>query len=709
MSRLFTFVVFFLFLLVLGQSAYVWQSDVHALPNGAVVECRKNPPNNELVVVSPCANCQIGNVVVIDTPNVALLNQCEGFAWKIDSGPTPEGSNDVYVVTLVVGLADVFVSVDVSGTASLNDGNAVANDQTNNLRMRTQAGIARQTVTFRLNFVAPNTLNEFSISISANASIHVNIDVNITNHQTGEDHLVGPSYFKIAGVPYKVDTMFRAISDSNTSTALPINLRATGTLNDLVTVASSESSRNSWNPAIFKWLFAWKLMIGRICFDWRFFYGFWFDIRWRIQGPGDCWTYVKRYHDTFSLHFRLPHPSCSCIKTDVEYLRTRKRFWHVKCLKIWRNDNPPRVLVIKSIKKIVEKNTCVDLPFDLFFWKKCCGGRGGCDPEFRTMDGLQYEYSGPCSYIASTNQCANQKEQKYPKFQVISHHGRALSRQKNIHVIGAVTVNFWLTKSTLNAEQIEFKSMKTIMVNNKKAKVPYEDNTILIVKRDTNVNGERASYLYFKTNFGLEMRWSNTGSGLFELIVPSNEQICGLLGNNNGKIEDDLELRNGTQLKFNNNLIASSSSPSKIAPPKKLVTMMGDSWFVPTPNQPLRCELYPKHSLQSQNFCLLNKDKVVHACENLLKNQFEVLEGETVIKCFPKESDSFIDQTRVYDDCVTEICACKKDKIEECVPQVAINEFKQACVDNGVYFPPINWKEFYLYQFPSLDHTNIID
>ena len=107
--------------------------------------------------------------------------------------------------------------------------------------------------------------------------------------------------------------------------------------------------------------------------------------------------------------------------------------------------------------------------------------------------------------------------------------------------------------------------------------------------------------------------------------------------------------------------------------------------MVPQKDEPLQCRLFPgkAYRYSSHSHYAFEKDLVQSLCDSMVEMALRKLGGKLVERCF---EDGPIDATRVYDDCVSEVCACQEKNVALCSPAQAFALLESACAKNGVSF-----------------------
>jgi hypothetical protein len=142
------------------------------------------------------------------------------------------------------------------------------------------------------------------------------------------------------------------------------------------------------------------------------------------------------------------------------------------------------------------------------------------------------------------------------------------------------------------------------------------------------------------------------------------------LGSRDGIRLNDLKMRNGTVYH----------------PSLEAAIRVADDWMVNTPFQPLICDMFPRSSYASSQTCEQDRALVEEACDLFVTRQMLKVRASDLKACFSQPEVNGMSGTRLYDDCITEMChSCSQDSdLTECVPQEAMRRFKQACTTGGV-------------------------
>jgi hypothetical protein len=136
-------------------------------------------------------------------------------------------------------------------------------------------------------------------------------------------------------------------------------------------------------------------------------------------------------------------------------------------------------------------------------------------------------------------------------------------------------------------------------------------------------------------------------------------------------MDNDLQLRSGKVLPY------SAAS----------VVRVGDDWMIPTSFQPLQCDMFPQQSYLKSLECNHERALVEEVCDIAVRRQMKSLPGDDIDACFSQSEVFGLSGTRLYDDCITELChkcPTDADMATECEPSITLNEFKSVCVKNGI-------------------------
>uniref|UniRef100_A0A1B0GCB4 BMP-binding endothelial regulator protein n=1 Tax=Glossina morsitans morsitans TaxID=37546 RepID=A0A1B0GCB4_GLOMM len=157
---------------------------------------------------------------------------------------------------------------------------------------------------------------------------------------------------------------------------------------------------------------------------------------------------------------------------------------------------------------------------------QCIETAGTCtvfgDPHFRTFDGKFYSFQGSCKYLLAAD-CRDHT------FSIrLTNDGRTTNRSS-----WAKTVTLKLKGLRVNLGQ-----KLRVKVNGSRIPLPYSQGVVTNLERINNS-------IMLKTELGLNVEWD--GNNFLQIIVPSSykRRLCGLCGNYNGLVRDDLTSRDG--------------------------------------------------------------------------------------------------------------------------------------------------------------------
>lgn len=157
---------------------------------------------------------------------------------------------------------------------------------------------------------------------------------------------------------------------------------------------------------------------------------------------------------------------------------------------------------------------------------KCIEAAGTCtvfgDPHFKTFDGKFFSFQGSCKYLLAAD-CHDHS------FSIrLTNDARTTNRSS------------WTKTITLKMGSIRVNlgQKMRIKVNGTRVALPYSEGPILSLER-------LSSTVLLKTELGLNMEWD--GNNFLQVVVPSTfkRKLCGLCGNYNGMVRDDLTSRDG--------------------------------------------------------------------------------------------------------------------------------------------------------------------
>jgi hypothetical protein len=95
--------------------------------------------------------------------------------------------------------------------------------------------------------------------------------------------------------------------------------------------------------------------------------------------------------------------------------------------------------------------------------------------------------------------------------------------------------------------------------------------------------------------------------------------------------------------------------------------------------------------------CNQNRETVAAVCSTLTRRYLKYFPGYEVELCFANSEQDGVDATRIYDDCITELChGCPRgEDLRKCEAVIAVGELKSACRANGVQrkFPRLSFSQ----------------
>jgi BMP-binding endothelial regulator protein len=162
---------------------------------------------------------------------------------------------------------------------------------------------------------------------------------------------------------------------------------------------------------------------------------------------------------------------------------------------------------------------------------KCVESESVCtvfgDPHYKTFDGKFYTFEGSCKYQLTAD-CLNDT------FSI------------------RITNDARSTRYSSWAKTVSLKMGNTKINLGKKMRVKVDGLRVVLphmVSDGTAVIERRENFVSVNTSLGIRLLWD--GEGFLEVAAPTSfkESLCGLCGNYNSAVRDDLELRDGGVLK----------------------------------------------------------------------------------------------------------------------------------------------------------------
>uniref|UniRef100_H2Z9B9 VWFD domain-containing protein n=1 Tax=Ciona savignyi TaxID=51511 RepID=H2Z9B9_CIOSA len=250
------------------------------------------------------------------------------------------------------------------------------------------------------------------------------------------------------------------------------------------------------------------------------------------------------------------------------------------------------------------------------------------DPHFTSFDGLKYNFQGDCSYVMSENFCGNQTT---GSFRVV------------VENIPCGSNDVTCTKSV------------TAYVYNHVIKLTKGDGEPVknapSAPHGFQYNIRKGSIYYIlDTNIGLAVLWNKENAVKVQLQPNLMNKVCGLCGNFDGDMSNDLQTRDGDVVAnpndFGNNWKTAESCP--------------DASRDPNP-----CQESPERAPWAEKKCA-------------------VINGEAFAECHSK-----VDPATYYENCMYDTCGCDFGGDCECFC-TAVAAYAQACASAGVC---VNWRD----------------
>lgn len=241
---------------------------------------------------------------------------------------------------------------------------------------------------------------------------------------------------------------------------------------------------------------------------------------------------------------------------------------------------------------------------------RCVESDGVCtvfgDPHYKTFDGKFYSFQGSCKYQLAAD-CVNHS------FSI-----RATNDGRN------TKYSSWTKTISLKIGDVKINLGRKlrVKVNGTRVELPHDipGNVAHIERKDDSI--------YVSTEIGVKLTWD--GSGFLEVAAPTSykDKLCGLCGNFNNVVRDDLKMRNGVILKEVN---------------REDVWKFGNSWRV---GGKKACSRKSENTLREKPCSKKVKKVASRLCRFFNKS-------ESLLSCRHK-----LNPHNYYEACIMDMCEC---------------------------------------------------
>ncbi|XP_006822045.1 von Willebrand factor-like [Saccoglossus kowalevskii] len=195
------------------------------------------------------------------------------------------------------------------------------------------------------------------------------------------------------------------------------------------------------------------------------------------------------------------------------------------------------------------------------------------DPQFETFDGFHFSYQGPCMYYLV------QEDSVVPNFSVMSKHVNGRDEKgQSVTFVSSVHIDYYGYKiDLLQGYQVMVDSYD---ISDDLPKTYSRESSMSFTIRWANAN---RNLLVAEFPGLFEVIWNGKSRVIVELEkeFKGKGQVHGMLGNNNGDLTDDLEVR-----KEDGNIVLlypiEMNEDGKVEhPPRYIIDQFGEMWLVP--------------------------------------------------------------------------------------------------------------------------------
>nr|XP_046181870.1 IgGFc-binding protein-like [Oncorhynchus gorbuscha] len=278
------------------------------------------------------------------------------------------------------------------------------------------------------------------------------------------------------------------------------------------------------------------------------------------------------------------------------------------------------------------------------------------DPHYRTFDGHHYSFQGTCVYQMA-GVCTNNKALEH--FDVlVQNDGRGKKAGSSTKLVEVVVYGHTIIISK------EHKGL--VLVDEELTNLPVK---LLKGKVQVYLSG---GFAVIHTDFGVKVSYDWHSTSFVTIPHTYSGAMCGMCGNYNFKLNDDMQMKNGKQ----------AATPEELGQSWRVAEIPGCVHGCKDKNHCPNCDITQKENFETNEFCGKIRDP---------KGPFR--------NCHAK-----VDPSSFFDDCVYDVCLNNGNKNTLCS---SLQTYTAACQQNGAEVFAWRSKDFCEFKHPANSHYKI--